>query len=98
MIDIVWIPQSTVWEEPEERWCEQTEQAGDAALGGDDPLGLGPMRTTKYDATTFEIMEQKWTFRGVTWTAPESDETPSINAWAAWQQAPPEEPIEPPLE
>jgi hypothetical protein len=87
MINIVWIPVQVVWDEPDETWCEILEQAGDTALSGNDPLGLGPFRTTKYDAVSFEIMEQKWVFQGVTWTWPAADEQPSIDAWAAWQQA-----------
>jgi hypothetical protein len=90
VINIVWVPQQVIWDEPAETWCEILELAADPDLGANNPRAYGPYRKTKYDATTFEILEQQWVFQGVTWTAPEGVEQPSIDAWAAWQQSPPE--------
>lgn len=81
-MNIVWVPWSCDWNEDESE-VTLTEQAADADKGYGDPGSLGPVRVQRYNANTFELLSQNWTFGEVLWTAPEGTEEEAIGAWEA---------------
>jgi hypothetical protein len=87
MLNIVWMPWTCTWNE-DETLVTVVEQACDPDWPANQERAYGPVRTTVYDAVTFDVLAQAWIYNNNSWAAPTDEEQAPIDAWQAYHPEP----------